>query len=331
MELLTAGSAGDDGCVRGSVSYGEVKVRLHPALVVCVVVAVSAAVVLGLAYHRSRRLSSVQGMAAFLPAEEGGVLGVDVAALRKTGLLDSLAGSGVAQEPEYVSFVRDTGFDYTSDLDYALVWFGRKSVYALLRGRFQWDQLRNYAARQGGACRNAFCRMEGSTPERRISFFPLTRTIMALAVSGDDWAATALANPKPSRAAMVIPDRPVWLLLPGSTLAGAESLPAGTRLFAKAVEGAERVMLTLGTSEAGIVVELDVTCKTAGDAATLEFQLRSITDLLKRLIAREQQTPNSSDLSGVLAAGVFNRVDRRVLGRWPVSRQVLEYILGGSK
>jgi hypothetical protein len=152
-----------------------VKVRLHPALVVLVVVAVSAALVLGLAYQRSRRVASVQGLTAFLPAEEGWVLAVDVAALRKAGLLDSLAGSSVTQEPEYVSFVRDTGFDYTSDLDYAVVWFGKRSVCVLARGRFRWDQLRAYVARQRGICQNAFCRLEGSTPERRGGVFPLCR------------------------------------------------------------------------------------------------------------------------------------------------------------
>lgn len=325
-----AAAAGDAAAARG-VSYGEVKLRLHPALVVLVVAAVASALVLGIAYQRSRRVSSVQGLAAFLPAGDGAVLAVDFAALRRTGLLDSLAASSVAQEPEYVSFVRDTGFDYATDLDYALVWFGKGSVYALARGRFRWSQLRAYVARQRGVCQNSFCRMEGSTPERRISFFPLTRSVMALAVSADDWAAAALTGQKPQRTAMSVPDRPVWLLLPASTLERSGDLPAGTRLFAKALEGSERVLLALDGSESAIAVELDVTCKSEQDASTLEFQLRGVTDLLKKLIAREGQAPNSADLSGVLAAGVFNRVGRRVLGRWPVSRQFLAYILGGTK
>jgi hypothetical protein len=308
-----------------------VKLRLHPVLVVLVVAAVAAAVVLGVAYQRARRVATVEGLLSFLPAEEGAVLAVDFAALRRAGLLDSLAVSGAAQEPEYVSFVRDTGFDYASDLDYALVWFGRDSMFALARGRFRWDQLRAYAARQRGVCQNSFCRMEGSAPERRISFFPLTRSVLALAVSPDEWAATGLNAQKPSRKAISVPGRPVWMLLPASTLARSENLPAGTRLFAKALESSERVLLALDGSESGIAVELDVTCKSEQDASTLEFQLRGVTDLLKKLIAREGQAPNSADLSGVLAAGVFNRVGRRVLGRWPVSRQFLAYILGGTK
>ncbi len=321
----------DDAGAGGSVSYVEVKLRLHPLLVVLVVAAVAAAVVLGVAYQRSRRVATVEGLLSFLPAGEGAVLAVDFAALRRTGLLDSLAASGAAQEPEYVSFVRDTGFDYASDLDYVLVWFGKDSMFALARGRFRWDQLRAYVARQRGVCQNSFCRMEGSTPERRISFFPLTRSVLALAVSRDEWAATALTGQKPQRQPMSVPDRPVWVLLPASTLARSEGLPAGTRLFAKALEASERVLLALDGSESGIAVELDVTCKSEQDASTLEFQFRGVTDLLKKLIAREGQTPNSADLSGVLAAGVFNRVGRRVLGRWPVSRQFLADILGGTK
>lgn len=322
----------DDAGWQGSVSYFEVRFRPHPAVVVLLLVAVCAGVVAGLAYFRARRTATVQGLASFLPDGDGAVLALDLAALRQVGLMDALSGSSVAQEPEYVAFVRDTGFNYASDLDYALVWFGKDSVGMLLRGRFQWQKLRDYTSKQGGVCQNSFCRLGGSTPQRKISFFPLGQSVMALAVSQDEWAATSLNSPKPSRKAMPIPaDRPVWLSLPPSVLHNSDSLPSGTRLFAKAVEGAERVVLTLQSSGAGTAVELDVTCRSVQDAETLVFQLQGVTDLLKKLIASEHQTPNEGDLSGVLASGVFNRVDTRVLGRWPVRRQFLNDILGTSK
>ncbi len=324
-------AAADDGGLRLGVSYFEVRFRLHPALVVALVVTACATTILGLAYSRSRRTATLQGLVSFLPDRDGTVLAMDIGRLRRAGLLSAVAGSGVAQEPEYVAFVQDTGFDYAADLDQLTAWFGPGSVCMLLRGRFDWDRLRQYAAKQGGTCQNSFCRMEGSTPQRRISFFPLSRSVMALAVGPDEWAATALTGQKPLRQAMLAPDRAAWLLLSPAVLKDSASLPSGTRLFAKAVEGAERVMLSLQESSAGIAIELDVACRSAEDADTLAFQLRGVTELLKKLIAREDQTPSGSDLSGVLAAGVFNRVDTRVLGRWPVRREFLDGILETAK
>jgi hypothetical protein len=308
-----------------------VNFRVHPALVVALVLATCASLILGLAYFRGRRASTVSGLASFLPPEEGVVLAVDLAALRQAGMISAVAGPKVDQEPEYASFVRDTGFDYQADLDYALAWFGQNTTCMLLRGRFDWEKLRGYALSQQGSCRNSFCRMEGSTPERRISFFPLSRSVMALAVGADEWAASRLAAQKPSRKEMIFPNRPVWLLVPGAALKDPTRLPAGTRLFAKAIEGADQILLGLSTATGGLAVELDVTCRSPEDAATLSFQLQGVTRLLKDLISREKQSPNPGDLSGVLAAGVFNRVDRKVLGRWPVSQPFLESILRDSQ
>ena len=62
----------------------------------------------------------------------------------------------------------------------------------MVKGRFDWNSLQSYAREQGGTCRNALCRMNGSTPERRISFFPLRPDLMGLAVSPDDSAAIDL-------------------------------------------------------------------------------------------------------------------------------------------
>jgi hypothetical protein len=261
-----------------------------------------------------------------LPSEEGVILSVDFASLRRSGVLAALATTSVPEEPEYKSFVMATDFDYRQDVDLLLAWFHKETTCALLRGRFDWPRLRDYVTSQGGTCRNTFCRLEGSTPNRRISFFPLSTNVMALAVGPDGWAATALTAERPSG-----PDQPVWLLVPASAMRDVEGLPAGTRLFAKAMGSSQQALLSLGGSGGRMEVLLDATCRSAQDASTLAFQLEGLTRLLKAMIAKEKQTPNPGDLSGVLAGGSFRQVDRRVLGRWPVERAFLESILGGSR
>jgi hypothetical protein len=97
----------------------------------------------------------------------------------------------------------------------------------------------------------------------------------------------------------------------------------------KALEPAERILLTLGPADQKFELTLDVTCRTQEEAAILKAHLEGITTLLQKLISREKQTPNKSDLSGVLTAGSFTRTDRLVTGRWPIERSFLES-LGGS-
>jgi hypothetical protein len=91
---------------------------------------------------------------------------IDVAALRK--LQDSplaamlgLAGGDPQQDREYQAFVRDTGFDYTRDLDAAAIamWpasltapkggLGNNVVLAIADGRFDQEKIKAYALRTG--------------------------------------------------------------------------------------------------------------------------------------------------------------------------------------
>jgi hypothetical protein len=104
-----------------------------------------------------------------LPPDAPGVAYIDVAALRK--LQDSplaamlgLASSGPASDREYEDFVRDTGFDYTRDLDKAAIAFWPASrlapsnasngidadhIVAIAEGRFDQQKIKAYALRTG--------------------------------------------------------------------------------------------------------------------------------------------------------------------------------------
>src|SRR6476660_1487786 len=196
-------------------------------------------------YQRGRfAAASAAGMLQRLPAQDAIILFLDFDTLRRGGVLKLLAPSKTSEEPEYQTFVRDTGFDYRRDLDLAAVSFGPDGEFFVIKGRFDWAKLARYATTQGGTCSKGLCRMPGSTPERRISFFLLQSNLMALAVSTDSYAAARLEDPR-SQAVQPL-DRPRYSFNVSATtesLKNANQLPQGTRLFATALESADKIML----------------------------------------------------------------------------------------
>ncbi|MBS1857342.1 MAG: hypothetical protein JST11_18385 [Acidobacteria bacterium] len=279
----------------------------------------------GVVWYRSRALTPA-AMLKRLPSSDALVVYIDFAALRNAGILQMLDGAKVGEDPEYRSFVQATEFDYKQDLDAAMVAFAPSGKYMLLKGRFDWKSLNNYARSQGGSCNNSFCRMQGSTPERRISFFPLQSSLMALAVSADESAALRM-NSVDSRAERVLPGAPVWLSIPPSIVHSGQSLPEGTQMFARSLERAQTVTLAFAPEGADYAARLDVRCATEDDAATLAQQLTRTTSLLRELITRENKQPNPADLSGFLTSGTFRREGARVAGYWPLSRTLLANLL----
>ena len=282
----------------------------------------------GVAWYRARSLTTAS-LLRRIPAEDALVAYIDFSELRRGGILQLLDGSKAGEDPEYQSFVRQTQFDYKKDLDAAMVAFAPTGRFLLLKGRFDWKSLRAYVESQNGRCANSFCRMTGSTPERRISFFPLRSNLMALAVSTDDSAAlrleSAVSGPEPQ-----VPAAPVWLSIPTSVLKSSDSLPAGTRMFARGMERAETVTLAFAPEGHGLAARLDVRCRDERDAADLAAQLTRTTSLLREMMERERRKPDPADLSGVLASGAFRNEGRRVLGYWPIQRVFVQNVLGGN-
>ena len=290
------------------------------------IAAVCGVSVWGVAWYRSRSLDT-ESLLRRMPAEDALVAYIDFSELRRAGILQLLDGSKAGEDPEYQHFVRQTQFDYKTDLDSAMVAFAPTGRFLLVQGRFDWKSLHAYVASQDGHCVNAFCRMTGSTPERRISFFPVRSNLMALAVSPDESAALRLQNavsgPDPQ-----VPAAPVWLSIPASVLKSSDSLPAGTRLFARSMEQAETVTLAFAPEGHGLAARLDVRCRDERAAADLASQLTRTTGLLRETMEREHQKPNPADLSGVLTAGTFRNEGRRVLGLWPIEPAFVQNVLG---
>jgi hypothetical protein len=269
------------------------------------------------------------GMASYMPQRDAAVLFIDVAALRSTGILEKLVGSTVAEEPEYKAFVQQSGFDYKRDLDRVMVNSAERTHYLLAEGRFEWDKLKKYAGSQGGSCDGDFCTVKGSTPGQMVSFYPVSKRYLAIASSSNANAARDINSRSPVKLSYDIPARPLWLHVPSSVLRRQTDLPAGTRLFTRALEPAQRVMFSLGPQAEKFELKMDVTCRTPEDAVVLKNQLEGITKLLQSLIAREKQSPTTRDLSGVLTSGSFERAAEHVIGRWPIDKAFIDS-LGSS-
>jgi len=281
----------------------------------------------GIHLYRTRGGSNPADLVAYLPVDNATIVYIDAEAIRRSGILNLIAGSKAAEELEYQQFVDQTMFDYRQDLDAVAVAFKDGQVYLAARGNFRWKNLMEYAIKQGGSCHNSFCIAPSSRPSRRVSFYPLKPNLMALAISSDDSAAYSIAH-RPGKLTLVPPNQPLWMLVPAVALKDADALPAGTKPFASALRNAEQILFTVGPDAGQLQVSLQVTCHDAVTAAKLLVDLQNATDTLRNWIAREHQQPNPADLSGVLVAGKFHRDDQRVYGEWPIPRAFVDSLTG---
>jgi hypothetical protein len=280
--------------------------------------------VIGYRIHSTRAFFDQRVLLSRFPAEDALAMSIDFAALRKAGLLDELK---TTLEPEYKQFLDGTGFDYKRDLDSAAASFSRNGNFFIARGRFHWAKLREYAVREGGSCYQDLCRMQGSKPERHISFLPLRDDAIALAVSTNDLAATLLTKTGAPVTAS-IPAAPLWISVPGAELRRQGALPPGMHLMLSALASADRVIITLGPAGQGIEARMEATCRTQDDARILASQLRSTTALLKEALTRDKKVVDD-EIATLLTAGSFDQTDRRVSGRWPVRKSLLDALTAG--
>jgi hypothetical protein len=292
-----------------------------------VVVALCVAAVAVARWWRVSSAYDAARLVSVLPTERATVVYLDTGELRRTGMLELLAGSKTVEESDYRKFVDETGFDYRSDLDAVAASFAENRVYATLRGRFRWKQLTEYAESQGGECHYSVCTMPGSSVERNISFYPLKSDVLALAVSTDPRAVSSIGNGKPQ---MPVPHDPFWISVPAALFNRPEAFPSGTRAFLGPLAHAEKVTFAAGPQGDRLQLRLEVACATPEAAADLVKQFSGMTGLLKSMIAREHMTPNPRDLSGVLVAGTFEQRQSTVIGTWPVERGFVEALASGQ-
>jgi hypothetical protein len=301
---------------------------LRSALLTLVVLVACGLMLWGGVWYRSRTITPV-AMLKRLPTEDAVVVFVDFAQLRRYGPVELFDKSHVGQDPEYQSFISKIEFDYRQDLDSAMLSFAPKGKFMLLKGRFEWKALKAYVTSVDGKCNNLVCRLVGSTPDRHISFFPLQQNLMALAVSEDESAADRMNQVAPGPDPEV-PDAPIWLMIPPAIVRSGQALPEGTQMFARTLERAQAVTLWVAPDRQAYAARLSVRCASVQDAVEMASQLTKVTNLLRELIERENQKPNPADLSGFLTSGSFHNEGTKVVGGWPVSKELLENLLGGK-
>ncbi|MEO7142059.1 MAG: hypothetical protein ABI165_00990 [Bryobacteraceae bacterium] len=304
------------------------RLRIQPALLALSLTIVCLGVLAILYIAHENRISTPESMIACLPARGATLAYIDVAALRRVGILELAAGSKAVEDLEYKSFVESTGFNYRTDLDSVAGAFSGDTTYLVVKGRFDWKKLSSYARSSGGTCVNGFCREPGSAPNRRISFYALKADTMALAVNPDGYGAGDI-SPRGRRHVDPLPDQPVWVSVPGTYFKTAQDLPTGTHAFATALAAANKVVFSAGPESDHLLVQMSVVCATPEAASALALQLENVTDLLRKMVALEHQTPNPRDFSGVLTAGSFQRVGPTVFGRWPIQRSFIDTLVEG--
>jgi hypothetical protein len=274
--------------------------------------------------HSRRAFFDQKLLLSRFPAGDALAMSIDVATLRAAGMLEE---SKTALEPEYKQFLDGTGFDYKRDLDSVVASFSGSGNFFIAHGRFNWGKLQAYAVHEGGSCYKDLCRIQGSKPERHISFLPLRDDVIALAVSTNDLAATQLTRTgQPVTAA--IPAAPVWISVPGAELRRQDALPPEMHFMLSALTSADRIVITLGPAGTGIEAHMDATCRTQEDARILTSQLRSTTALLKETFAHDKKVADD-EFAALLTAGSFDQTDRRVTGRWPVRKSLFDSLTAG--
>ena len=302
--------------------------RFRPWQLAIVVVALCVAAVAVARWWRVSSPYDAARLISALPTDRATVVYLDTGQLRRSGMLALLAGSKAAEEPDYLKFVNETGFDYRTDLDALAAAFVDNRFYATLRGRFRWKQLTAYAESQGGECHYSVCTMLGSSADRNISFYPLKSDVLALAVSTDARAVTSIGSG--GRQQMPVPRDPFWISVPAAVFNRPDAFPAGTRAFLGPLVHAEKVTFAAGPQGNRLQLRLEVACATPQAATEMVKQFSSVTGLLKSMIEREHMTPNPRDLSGVLVAGTFEQRQSTVIGTWPVDRGFVEALASGQ-
>jgi uncharacterized membrane-anchored protein YhcB (DUF1043 family) len=289
------------------------------------------AVVIGvLAWRNSAQRYDAGHMLERLPLDNSVKIWVDVDQLRSSGMLEMLAGSAAAEDPEYKSFAQQIGFDYRSNLDSFAAAIRAGNMYFAVHGKFDFKKLDDYAGKQQqGGCRDSVCSMPATQAGRYISFYPLAGEALALAVSGEPEGVRMIAPT--GRTPTANPHAPVWISAPGSSFTGLSHLPDGAQAFLSPLAETRESAFSIGPDAGGkaLQIELDAACASADSAKRLAEQLTSVTDLLRKMLQRQHLAPSASDLSNLLSKGNFQVHEAKVAGIWPLDRTLVEKLLAG--
>jgi hypothetical protein len=288
--------------------------------------AVVAAVLFGVDYYRHRFVRSNADLAQLLPPGDLTTFFVDFDMLRRAGMLDLLAGVKPADEKQYEEFVSQTQFHYLSDMSALAGASDGDQLFFAIRGRFDWNKLKQYTLAHGGVCQHDYCTAPTSRPGRWANFLPIQPDVIGLAVSPNGTAADLL-RPPGRRLQEQSPDnplhQPVWVKPSRKLMKTPADVPLAVRIFAITLQSAESVTLSLEGASGSVAVRLSAGFANEATAEAARNQMEIQTKMLKLQLAREQQRLSPADLMGLLTSGTFQVLHQRVIGVWPVRQELL--------
>ncbi len=283
-----------DGILRTVKSFPRTWQVLVGVVTLCVLV-------LGwLAWSRVRASATAEELLRHAPANAEIYAFIDVDLLRRTGVLERLAGARGHEEAEYQRFVTQSGFNYRQHLDAVVMARRAKAQYAVIAGRFDAAKLEAYALASAGVCTTGYCYVPGAPP---MSFVPIRAGLYAFA-SGTGDARELL----PSHASGVKGDflgSPIW-----ATGLGPAEVP-----LLQVLPGVERLSLWL-TPRLPAVLEVRFALETR-DAQSAVAMAHDLGGLAK-----------VGELAQYLKDSQFAAEGRSVKGRLPVAMSLLESLLG---
>lgn len=283
-----------DGILRTVNSFPRTWQVLVSVVALCVLV-------LGwLAWSRVRASGTAEELLRHAPANAEIYAFIDVDLLRRTGLLERLAGARGHEEAEYQRFVTQSGFNYRQHLDAVVMARRANAQYAVIAGRFDAAKLEAYALASAGVCTTGYCYVPGAPP---MSFVPIRAGVYAFA-SGTGDARELL----PSHASGVKGDflgSPIW-----ATGLGPAEVP-----LLQVLPGVERLSLWL-TPRLPAVLEVRFALETR-DAQSAVAMAHDLGGLAK-----------VGELAQYLKDSQFAAEGRSVKGRLPVAMSLVESLVG---
>ncbi len=288
----------------------------------------TAGLAIALYFYLRPQYTEPSQLVSLLPQSDAVLVFADVQTLRRAGFLDNLSGARSLPEADYRQFIADTGFAYERDLDAVAFAFVPNQMFAVLRGRFNWPQISNYAIHHGGSCKNTYCQVPASQPGRWVSFFPIQSHVMGLAVSSEGTAAYNLL-PRRDAPQNTTPAYPVWARVPKRVLDHPESLPPAAQVFATALSAASELLLGIqkpASSDAAAVftIQLTAQCASNAEAAIVRDHLTKLTAMFRSLLEKNKRLIPAESLEKLLASGSFRMVDHRIEGEWRVPQTLLD-------
>lgn len=269
---------------------------------------------------------------------KGAVTGyLDVGKLRRSGVLDQLAGNKTLEDPEYRNFAEQIGFDYRTDLDAVAAAYTDAGLYAAMRGRFNWQKLSAYAIAQKGQCTEGICSMPASRPNQIISFELISGDVLGWAVDEHKVGVEDIVFAKYKATALPSSATVFWIAAPGASFKDPTGVPTGTRAFLTPLSAAQDASFSFRPAEAGgsgaaakFEIRLDASCASADVATQLASVLTQTTDLLRSLVVKDKLTPDNSSLTGLLLSGHFQSRAASVTGTWPMDQKMIQNLISGE-